>query len=57
MESTSPWLGTLERELDDYTDVDHRSDVIINGVWRLGLTFTHYSKLCNNLSGKESEKE
>lgn len=57
MESTSPWLGTLERELDDYTDVDHRSDVIINGVWRLGLTFTHYSIICNNLSGKESEKE
>ena len=37
MESTSPWLGTLERELGDYTDVDHRSDVIINRVWWGGI--------------------
>lgn len=28
----SPWLATLERELGDHKNVDHRTDVIRNGV-------------------------
>ena len=33
MESLTPPLGALERELGDYGGVDHRSNVIRNGAW------------------------